>query len=382
MVALVVSGLPQRMSWLITMLVAGFIASVGRPQAIGPIQVSASGIIQIASIPLLGPVGAALVGALPVVVDRNEPLKRLYNASQRMLFLLTGALAYALAGGRTLTAGSGGIGPADLAVAMAAAFVAAAVVNSLLLAGVLQRSTAGSLRVIGADLIRQVIPSYISYGLAAYLLVVLWAPAGLGWASILFFLPSLLAIQWGLHQHSAQWATRHAILNPFVVALDLRRPGAADEARLAAGAATAVANGLGLTPALVDSVATAAQLRDVGMLALDGAPPAIVRRDHSTAARQVVGTVSFLHPTLALIDAHHERVDGQGHPLGLTGEQIPVGGRVLAVADTWAHLVAEGWSPRDAVDHCESVVGQSLDKACVTALRRALERDQLPASTA
>ena len=54
---------------------------------------------------------------------------------------------------------------------------------------------------------------------------------------------------------------------------------------------------------------------------------------------------------------------------------------VLAIADTWAHLVGEGWSARDAVDHCEAVVGQSLDESCVAGLRRALERDQLPQVT-
>lgn len=376
-VAVAVTGLPQRLSWVIAMLVAAFIASVGRPQAIGSIQVSASGIIQIAAIPLLGPVGAALVGAIPVIVDRNEPLKRLFNISQRTVFLLTGALAYHLAGGSTLS-GLGDLGPLALAVAMAAASLAAGGVNALLLAGVLQRTNAGSLRVIGWDLIRHVIPDYASYGLAAYPLVILWAPAHLGPASILFFLPSLLVIQWGLHQHSAEWATRHEVLTPFVQALDLRHPGAAEEARLASGAASAIATRLGLTPALVDEVTTAARLRDVGMLSLQGAPAAIVRRDHAEAARGVLGSVAFLERPLELIEAHHERVDGQGRPFGLTGARIPLGAKVVAVADTWGHLVAEGRSPADATERCEALVGQSLDPECVAALRRALERDQLP----
>ena len=67
------------------------------------------------------------------------------------------------------------------------------------------------------------------------------------------------------------------------------------------------------------------------------AAPAIVRRDHSLAAREVVGSVTFLAPTLDLVDGHHERVDGQGHPLGLVGGEIPLGALVLAVAE---HLVA------------------------------------------
>lgn len=360
------------------MLVVAFIASVGRPQAIGPIQMSVSSIVQMASIPLLGPVGAALVGAIPVIMDRNEPVKRLFNISQRTLYLLAGALAYYFAGGRTLTSGPGETSSSSLAVAMAAAAVAAAIVNALLLAGVLQRSTAGSLRAIGIGLVKQVFPTYASYGLAAYLLVILWAPAGLGWASILFFLPSLLVIQWGLHQHAEEWATRHEVLTPFVEALDLRHPGAAEEARLASVAAGAIATGLGLTPTHVDEVSTAARLRDVGMLSLQGAPPAIVRRDHAEAARGVLGAVAFLDRPLELIEAHHERVDGQGRPNGLTGAQIPLGAKVVAVADTWAHLVVEGRSPADATARCEVLVGQSLDPGCVAALRRALERDQLP----
>lgn len=360
------------------LLAVALIAALGRPQAIGPLQVSTSGIVQIASIPLLGPVGAALVGALPVVVDRNEPLKRLYNASQRVIFLLAGATVYVAVGGRTLTAGADDIGPLTLAVAMGCASMSVALVNVVLLSGVLQRSNAGSLRAIGTDLLRQIVPSYVSYAVAAYLLVILWAPGGLDWASILFFLPSILSIQWGLHQHADLWATRHELLIPFVRALDLRHPGAADEARLAAGAATAVATGIGLSPEDVDRVTTAARLRDVGLLALDGAPAAIVRRDHSAAAREVIGAVTFLESTLAVIDGHHERVDGGGQPAGLSGHHIPIGAKVVAVADTWAHLVAEGWSSPDAVDHCESVAGRMLDKECVAALRRALDREQLP----
>lgn len=360
------------------MLLVGLIAGVSRPQAIGPILVSVSGIVQIAAIPLLGPVGAALVAALPVLIDRNEAVKRLFNASQRACYVLAGALAYHLAGGRVLTGGFDDVNPAWLALRIGVAAVGAGLVNALLLAGVLQLSSAGSLRAILTDLLRQVVSPYASYAVAAYLLVLLWAPAGLGWISAALFLPSILVIQWGLHTHSTEWATHHEVLTPFVRALDLRHPGAAEESRLVAGAANAIATGVGLAPRMVDEVTTAARLRDVGMLALQGAPAAIARRDHPEAARQVLGSVGFLDESLDLIAAHHERVDGQGHPHGLRGEQIPIGARVLSVADMWGHLVVDGWPPDHAVDQCEAVSGLILDPQCVVALRRALERDQLP----
>ena len=380
-VAWLSAGPPQQLSWFIAMVVVAGIAAVGRPQAIGAVQISVSGIVQIASIPLLGPFGAALVAGLPVLLDRNEPVKRWFNVSQRVCYVLAGAAGYWLVGGTTVTTAREGVQPVLLAAQITTASVSAGLVNAVLLAGVIQLSSAGSMRAIFTDVVRQISSPYASYALAAYLLVLLWAPAGLGWVSAVLFLPSILVIQWGLHTHSSEWAIRHEVLNPFVVALDLRQPGAAEGARLVGGAATAIATGVGLTPVAVDEVTTAARLRDVGNLALQGAPEAIVRRDHAAAAQRVLGSVEFLDGPMSLTAAHHERVDGQGRPQGLIGEDIPIGARVVAVADTWGDAVASGLPPDGAVSHCEALVGQSLDASCVAALRRALELDQLPQVT-
>lgn len=359
------------------LLVVGLLAALRPPVAIGSVQVSVSGVVQIAAIPLVGPVGAGLIGSLPVILARREPVKDIFNVAQRLMLILAGTGVYHLAGGHQLVSGES-VDPLALGAQLGLASLAAGLTNALLLAGVLQLSSAGSLRVIVTNLLRQAIPDYGSYAVAAYLLIILWGPCGLGWVSAFFFLPSLFVIQWGLHQHAALWASRHEVLTPFVEALELRHPGSAEEARLVAGAANAIATRLGLSPQVVDEITTAARLRDVGMLALQGAPAAIVRRDHPEAARKVLGSIRFLKNPLDLIEAHHERMDGQGHPYGLTGARIPVGSRVLAVADTWGHLVTEGWPAAEAIDRCHAVAGESLDPLCVAALQRALERDQLP----
>ena len=375
--AIAAAGLPDRLTGIAALLVVAVLAGLRRPQAIGSVQVSVSGVVQIAAIPLVGPVGAGLVAFLPVLLVRKEPVKDVFNGAQRLLLVLAGAGAYHLAGGVPLDSGAV-VDPVTLGGQMGAATLAAGVTNAVLLAGVLQLTSAGSLRVISADLLRQVIPDYVSYVLAAFILVILWAPAGLGWASVLFFLPTLFVIQWGLQQYAAEWATRHEVLIPFVLALDQRHPGAAEESRLVAEAARAVATGLALAPKDVDEITTAARMRDVGMLALDGAPTAIVRRDHAAAARDVLGSVTFLDAPLDLVAAHHERVDGEGGPQGLRGEEIPLGARVMAVADAWGTAVAEGSSRAAAVERCEALAGTALDRHCVASLRRALDRDQLP----
>lgn len=377
-VAAVVAGPPRSPNWVIALIVVGLLASVGRPQAIGPMQLSISAIIEIAAIPLVGAVGAGLISAVPVLTDRNESVKRVFNAAQRVLLALAGSLVYHAAGGEVLHDGLGDMTPLDLAVAMAAASAVAGLANTVLLAGVLQTSSAGSFTTVSRTLIPRTSAAYATSVVAAYLLVILWSPAELGWVSALFFLPSLIVIQWGLRQHAAEWATRQRVLTPFVRALDLRRPGAAEESRLGAGAAQAMALGIGLSPTKVDEVTTAARLRDVGYLVLDRAPEAIARRDHSLVAREVLGPVSFLEGSLEMIDAHHERIDGLGYPNGLADDAIPIGPRVVAVADMWARLVAAGTDRGAAVARCEESAGTGLDRECVAALRRALERDQLP----
>ncbi|MDN5760472.1 MAG: hypothetical protein L0H59_18455, partial [Tomitella sp.] len=360
--AVLISGAPRPMSWVIALLVVAFIASLGRPQAIGPMQFSVSAIVQIAAIPLTGAVGASLVSLVPAITDSTTTVKRVFNTAQRVLLVLSGSLAYYAAGGIALSPALVDVHLLTLAVAMAVGTAAAALMNTALLTGVLQRDSGGSLASILRNAMPRVLSSYAVSFVAAYLLVVLWSPARLGWISALFFLPSIVVIQWSLRQLADEWATRHEAVAPFVTALDVRHPGAADSSRLAADAASAIAAAVGLRPSLVDMVVMSARLRDVGLLALEDKPAAIVRRDHAVASAAVLGDVGFLAGPLTFIAGHHERVDGQGRPDGLVGEQIPLGSRAVAVADAWSDAVMAGHTAEEAVRACEGRVGTSLDE--------------------
>lgn len=373
-------GLPTKASWFGALLLLGLIAAVGRPPAIGSIQMSASGFVQLAAIPLIGPVGTTIIAALPEAFRRTEPIKRVFNTAQRALLTLAAATVYRLLGGATLSFGQ--IDTWSLAWQMVVAAAVGAIVNAVLLAGVLQLSTSGSLRSILVDLIWQAMAAYGVYTVAAFMLAILWAPVGMGWAAVFFFLPSLLVIQWALRQLATEWTIRHEALAPFVTALDVRFPGAAESSRLTAEVARVIAAGLHLKPALIEEIARSARLRDVGMLALDDQPAAVVRRDHARACADVLGQIGFLGQTVRIIAGSHERVDGRGGPQGLVCDQIPIGSRVLAVADAWSQAVMEGRSRHEAVLRCELIVGQALDLECVRALRRAHQRGQLPLTKA
>ena len=96
-------------------------------------------------------------------------------------------------------------------------------------------------------------------------------------------------------------------------------------------------------------------------------------REHPTRGADALLEVPGLAAVSLLVRTHHERWDGTGYPLGLAGEHIPPGARVLAVCDTWWALT----SPRPyarARDHEQAAAelraasGTQLDGDAVDAL--------------
>ena len=84
-------------------------------------------------------------------------------------------------------------------------------------------------------------------------------------------------------------------------------------------------------------------------------------RLHPYYAQRILARVRPLADLAADVGAHHERLDGSGYPLGLSGQGVPVGARMLAAADTWAERAGSG--PPALTD------ADGLDPACISALR-------------
>ena len=86
---------------------------------------------------------------------------------------------------------------------------------------------------------------------------------------------------------------------------------------------------------------------------LDEAEWAIIRR-HPDVGADIVLMVSNLAPVAELIRAHHERYDGNGYPRNLSGEEIPLGARILTVCDAYTAMTDER-SYRLAISHEEAL---------------------------
>jgi len=115
--------------------------------------------------------------------------------------------------------------------------------------------------------------------------------------------------------------------------------------------AIAIAKEIGLSSDEVEALRAAALLHDIGKLAV---PEHIINKPgrltpeefekmkvHPIVGAEILERVAFPYPVAPIVRAHHERWDGTGYPLGLVGEQIPIGARILSAVDCLDALASD-----------------------------------------
>jgi HD-GYP domain-containing protein (c-di-GMP phosphodiesterase class II) len=152
--------------------------------------------------------------------------------------------------------------------------------------------------------------------------------------------------------------------------------------------AVRVGEALNLPPATLRHLAVGGLLHDIGKLSVSGAilrkPGSLsdgeyaeVKRHPEAGDRLLRELGGFPDEVLALVRAHHERLDGKGYPHGLAGPQLGIGPRILAVCDVYDALVSdrvyrEAWTSDRALELLRSDTGTAFDGRCVWALQRVL----------
>jgi len=146
-------------------------------------------------------------------------------------------------------------------------------------------------------------------------------------------------------------------------------------ARRVATVADALSKRLGLGENERRSVHFGALLHDIGKLRLGPtlinasslSESELVRmREHPALGLDLVRPITAFEDVLPVIYAHHERWDGSGYPRGLTREEIPLGARIVAVADAFDNMLRERpWAsrrtPEEALAELESHAGSQFD---------------------
>ena len=171
-----------------------------------------------------------------------------------------------------------------------------------------------------------------------------------------------------------------------VQALDLHVDHHAGHSKGVAHLASLMAHELGLEPRRTERLFFAALLHDVGMLRLDDEAMADDGhlRAHPELGASMVEPITLWSDLAPIILHHHERMDGQGYPQGLHGEEIPLESRVIAVADAYDTMTRPGsyqatYTPAEALGEMRKHAGTQFDPDVVAALIRAVGRESAEA---
>ena len=154
----------------------------------------------------------------------------------------------------------------------------------------------------------------------------------------------------------------------------------------------AIAERLGLPDDECEKIRISALLHDVGKIGIDDAilkkPAALtdeeyeIMKQHPQKGYKIMSQIPAMKEFLAGMYMHHEMVNGQGYPQGLKGEDIPLMGRIVAVADTFDAMTTDRPYQRamvfeDAVAKIQSFVGTRYDEEVVAAFVAACDEGQI-----
>jgi HD-GYP domain-containing protein (c-di-GMP phosphodiesterase class II) len=170
--------------------------------------------------------------------------------------------------------------------------------------------------------------------------------------------------------------------------IDARDSYTARHSQKLAGWAETTATMLSCTPEEIRNIRWAAQLHDIGKIAI---PDSILRkagpltedewvvmRRHPVIGAEIVSPLKRLEPVTPLIRAHQEKMDGTGYPDGLCGDQIPLGARILTVVDSFGAMTDDrvyrpALSPREAASELKRCAGRHFDPQVVSVFSRIIE---------
>lgn len=274
-----------------------------------------------------------------LALNRRPPLRVLFNVAQYVLAIVAGSFAYLTLGGV--------IPPGSLNSA-AWPFVAFVLVFFLINSGAVSG-------VIALSEERPFVEVWIrnTWSLAAYDIVA----SGLGLAIALLYLrfgflgvgAVVIPILFMRHIYAVNvqlQETQRELLDLMVKAIEARDPYTSGHSQRVAQLAGALARDLHLGLKEVERISTAALLHDVGKIYEEFAPilrkegrltpeEKLVMQTHPVRSAELVGTITSLHGYVyKCVRHHHENYDGSGYPDGLVARQIPIGARIIMVADT------------------------------------------------
>ena len=185
---------------------------------------------------------------------------------------------------------------------------------------------------------------------------------------------------------TAEHDTARESLSILAAIADYHDDDSSQHARRVGIGAALMARALELPDAFVDMIRDAAPLHDIGKVGISRRillkPGKLTPPEWMHMMRHVEMGAQILAPARSpvlrlaaeIARTHHERWDGNGYVAGLLGEEIPLSGRITALADVWDTLTHErpykpAWSEEDALAEIDRESGSHFDPRVVAAFR-------------
>jgi HD-GYP domain-containing protein (c-di-GMP phosphodiesterase class II) len=208
------------------------------------------------------------------------------------------------------------------------------------------------------------------------------------WASVLFMVPLLLA-RYSFTKYAETRAMFFGTVSALSQAIDAKdgfTRGHADRVSRIAGA---IAREMGLSEKQIEGIELAGMLHDIGKIGvedqilmkparLDPHEQELMRR-HPIYGAKILEPSESLRPLVPLVLHHHENFDGSGYPDGRKGEDIPLGSRIIIVADAYEAMTSDRIYRKAighdrAMDQLNRYKGIQFDPQVVRALGTLIEK--------
>jgi putative nucleotidyltransferase with HDIG domain len=275
------------------------------------------------------------------LIRRRAATHVFFNVAQMASATMLASMTYLLLGG------SAEIDLLADAVPVAAASMVYLLVNNTLVSLVLGL-TGRSFTQEWVESSRDVLLPYISMGPMGAL--VAYAYASTPWA-IVYFIPLTLVIYNGFRLYvTLQHETDHALV-ALADSIDKRDQYTYQHSMRVARLSGQIAESMGLSPRDVELLVAAARVHDLGKIATDNrvlfkqsslttGERALIQ-SHPVEGGELAGRFSMFAQGRRFIRHHHERFDGKGYPDGIAGDDIPLGARIIAVADSYDAMTSD-----------------------------------------
>lgn len=237
---------------------------------------------------------------------------------------------------------------------------------------------------------RWALPNYLSLAPLGTLLAQIYI--NIGPVGIVLFVAPLLVARHSFKSYMAMREVYADTIRALAAAMEAKDPYTKGHSERVALYSGILAREMKLPADMVNTLHFAALLHDIGKIGISEAvlnkPASLTKEEfeqiktHPVMGANIVEKIDFLSAASEFIRSHHERMNGSGYPDGLAGDDISLGAKILAVADTFDAMTSDrpyrsAWPVDKALEEIKRHEGVLFDEKVVEAFTNAYNNGRI-----